>query len=158
MFNPPQIGEFLTNRGESLADQVSNVRTGFNSLVLDEQQLTYLAEREAEFLSGPDKPEMLDIQCAVEPKPTLAPGRLAEQARLLVKANCIDAQASLVRYFADLNTARPLRLFSVPSTGYDLEGTPESSAAQNFVLDCPADIECSEKSNQEATVEQGKRR
>ena len=123
-FQTLQLRDLAPDHRQLLRDQIPHVDANLIRMALNRKQLTNLIQRKAELLRPLDKFQIGDLLLAIEPVSALGASRPRQQARLLIEADRIDAQASFVRNLADLE-----RSCAHLSEAYSLELAPESSAA-----------------------------
>jgi len=89
-----QFHDLGPHDAELLGDHVPNVDTDFRRMTLDRKQLADFVERESEPLRLLDKLEIGNFPLLVKSIPALRPRWSRQQARLLIEADGVDAQAS----------------------------------------------------------------
>ncbi len=123
-FQIPEFRQFFPDRTELRSQEVPDVRTGGHFAAAENQKLSNLAEREAEFLSTTNEVYTPHIACAEQPEPSVRPRGMFEEPLFLVETDGVNGKPGLVRHLPDL---KPLRHTGLRYPAYTLERTPESS-------------------------------
>src|SRR5581483_449362 len=100
---PQELVRFLVNFSEFAGKQVAHLRAGVVMLLIQDRQLLDFGQGKPELLGLLNEDQVPYFTLAEQPESALAAGRLLDQADLLIKANRVNAEAGLLRDFADLN-------------------------------------------------------
>ena len=96
----------LPDGRKPLMNQVPDVGTRFDPLVLNEEKLSDLSKREPKLLRLSDKEKVLNVPLTIEPIAAFASGRFSKEPLFLVEADGVNGKSRLFRSFTNLNTSR----------------------------------------------------